>query len=286
MSKHHTHTCECGRPSAGTWLCPGCTKTLTHAIVNISYYWADLDTVRGKHTRYTTHAPARGSVGKTIPLPIDHRFTQRVGTGSQLASDTCYTLTVWTRITADTTHTTPPATADVPGMSRYLATHQREIVRQHWVGELLDELLDLESRLRRFIDRPPETWYAGRCRVADDYGECTTELYAISGARWVDCPGCGIRHDIRDRRERLLAEAADHHVTAYTAALALVSWTDRLTNEAKLMDRIRRWRDRGKLHPVDVTALRGRDRHLYRLGDIQDLLAGTGKCRGAERRAL
>jgi hypothetical protein len=93
----------------------------------------------------------------------------------------------------------------------------------------------------------------------------------------ITCPACGTEHDVASRRDFLLAEAKDYQVTATEAAQALLAWTDYDGTETKLVDRIRKWRDRGHLEVRDVTSLSGRDRHLYRLGDIQVLLIGDAQ---------
>jgi hypothetical protein len=134
------------------------------------------------------------------------------------------------------------------------------------------------------VDRPADKWYAGKCSTTTmgdpdnpSVGSCGVELYAREDRGWIDCPGCGVRHDVAERREFLLIEARDYLVTATEAARALLAWTDYDGTETKLMDRIRKWRDRESLDVADVTSLQGRDRHLYRLGDIQDLLVGDAR---------
>lgn len=44
--------CPCGRPSKGDALCPDCALALQVAISDISAHWIDLDTVKGRQTRY------------------------------------------------------------------------------------------------------------------------------------------------------------------------------------------------------------------------------------------
>jgi hypothetical protein len=167
-------------------------------------------------------------------------------------------------------------TNTIQSMCLYLDKHHRWIEGRDWAGLMLDEFLNLERRLTRAVNRPPDRWYAGKCSALADIDDpelmCRVDLYASEDRGWIDCPGCGTRHDVSKRREILLREAADTHVTATEAAGALIAWTDYAGSETKLVDRIRKWRDREKLEVRDVTSLYGKDRHLYRLGDIQVLL--------------
>lgn len=287
--------CQCGRPTTGAWLCDDCAKTFDHALVNIGIYSNDLDTtIRIRRARYSTNNGAtKTTTGRVQPLIVDMRWADRLGRGTQLTYDTRATISAWTRTVMDEQPDiagpvcpTPCLHVSCAGIRRrrhpndrtasmvhYLARQRSHILSQQWVTAMLDELLDLERRLTWMVDRPADRWYAGRCSVLDDQEhECDAELYAREDKGHIDCPKCGIRHDVTERREVLLKEAKGYLVTATEAAAALMAWTDYDGTENKLIDRIRKWRDRDRLEVADVTSLYGRDRHLYRLGDIQDLL--------------
>lgn len=302
-----TQTCRCGRPTSGARLCPKCETTFKWCLVNVSAYYVDLETVAQKQTRYSA-AATKGSIGKTQPLPIDLRFADRPGTievikagktvevsigdGTQLRLETRTTVFGWCRVVMedqpqlrgpacrDCLHVSCSAvrrrrwpSSNLPSMIAYLARQFRLILTEPWVLTMFDELLGLEQRLARMVNRPAERWYAGRCSSTDESGNvCEAELYAREDSGQLTCPACGMRHDVAERRDFLLSEAKDYQVTATEAAGALLAWTDYDGTEKKLIDRIAKWRDRGSLDVRDVTSLNGRDRHLYRLGDIQDLL--------------
>jgi len=289
--------CDCGRPTTGAWLCDRCKTTLAIAIANIAAYYTDLETVQTKRARYGTQGATKGSIGKAQPLPIDTRFADTTGRGTQVRWDAWNTLVAWCRtvmedqpqiagavcqLTADTgclhvscatiRRRTWPAN-NVPAMCRYLDRQFRWIVLERWAPDILDELTNLENRLAKLIDRPADKWYAGKCSVPNEEGaDCPTELYAQVDRGWIDCPTCGVRHDVTERREALLREAQDYHVTATEAAAALLAWTDYSGTETNLIKRISKWRDRDRLVVQDVLSLYGKDRHLYRLGDIQALM--------------
>lgn len=288
-------TCDhCQTPTAGARLCERCTRTLAIALVNTAAYYDDLDTIATRRARYGSNAATKGSIGKEQPLPADGRFLDLTGDGTQVRYDTWATVVAWTRVVMEdqpelhgpacTTclHLTCAAIRrsrwprnTIRSMIAYLDRQWRYVVRCEWVGTFLDEMLDCENRMRRLVDRPADRWYAGKCSARDASDNlCPTELYAIEGKPTVRCRTCDTEHDVASRRDFLLAEAKDYLVTATEAAQALISWTDYDGTEKKLVDRIAYWRDRDDdpLEVRDVTSLNGRDRHLYRLGDIQELL--------------
>lgn len=314
-------TCHCGTPTSGAHLCERCARTLRHALINVGVYYGDLRTVATRRTRFGTGPATKGSTGKSQPLPVDMRFLDAgpppeddkssrprpatIAAGTQLRWDTWNTITSWCRtvmehrpqlygpscptclhLSCAQIHRRRWPTNTLGTKIEYLARQIQWILAQPWVSELLDELLDIERRLAWFVDRPADRWYAGKCSATDEHGQCLVDLYARVDRGWITCPGCGTRHDVSHRREILLHEAKKYLVTATEAARALIAWTDYDGSETKLVDRIRKWRDREKLEVREVTSLSGKDRHLYRLGDIQELLvsaaqAAQSKCIGA-----
>lgn len=292
---------HCGDPISGARLCGDCCKTLAYALANISAYWTDLVTVETKATRYNSGGATKGSLGKSQPLPVDMRFVNDDATpygtadrapGTALRWETWNSIVTWCRVLMeeagppllepacrDCIHTTCTAVRrrrwprnTVRSMLAYFDRQFRFIIRTEWAEQFLDEMLYNERALRRMVDRPADRWYAGKCSIGTDEVHCTTELYAVAGAKTLTCPGCGFEHDVSTRRDFLLREARAYLVTATEAAQALISWTDYDGTVPKLVDRIRKWRDRDQLDVADVTSLAGRDRHLYRLGDVQDLV--------------
>lgn len=296
-----TNQCRCGKPTHGQ-ICHDCQTTFRYAIANVGAYWTELGTIARKQARYGTNGATKGSIGKTQPLPVDMRFVSgrpdaahrgaSIAPGTQLRWDAWNTVAAWCRTVMENQpqtngpiHTGPCLDVScaairrrrwprntVPSMVNYLARQFGWLVREQWAPAMLDEFLDLERRLVRMIDRPADRWYAGKCSVADDNGECVAELYATVDRGWIDCPGCGIRHDVGERREVLLREAQDILVTATEAAGALLAWTEYDGSEAKLVDRIRKWRDRERLSTRGTIEIGGKDRTLYRLGDVQALM--------------
>lgn len=298
-----TNTCRCGRTvHEGTTLCPACVRTLVHALVNVACHYADLDTLRTRRARYGGSLAARGSIGKTRPIGVDLRFVTpsnadyaspddvqipgREGAGTALIHDVRNTVVTWVRVCLDDWPTLTTPADHIPACCAFLQGIVTAIAGQAWATELLEDMLRLERALARMVDRPAERWYAGKCSASDPEdgdAECSYELYARTDSGTIRCQACGTEHDVAERRDFLLREAGDYHVTATEAAGALIAWTDYDGSEHKLVDLIRKWRDREKLDVQDVTSLLGRDRHLYRLGDIQELLVRHAQ-REQERR--
>lgn len=291
-------TCtSCERPTAGAQLCDRCCKTLAVALVNVAAYYEDLETVATKATRYGGSTATRGSIGKTQPLPVDGRFLDVKGDGTQVRWDVWNSVVTWCRVVMEESrrvngptcarpclHTTCAAVRrtawprnTLRSQVAYFDRQFRWVVRSEWALEFFDEMLDNERRLRKMIDRPADRWYAGKCSIGTDDEHCTAELYALEGNSTIICPACEYLHDVSGRRDFLLGEARTYLVTATEAARALISWTDYDGIESNLVKRIDKWRDRERLEVADVTSLNGRDRHLYRLGDIQDLLVDAAR---------
>ena len=291
---------RCDRPTAGTSLCDyvvdgrrkGCATSLAYAVANIGAYY--------EHAHPTD---MRQLAGGDPAKHVDDRLVGGTPTmpATQIRYDAWATVVAWCRVhmeqrpqvlgptcrgaclhtsCAEARRRRWPANT-IGSMTHYLARQHRWTISQPWVDTMLDELLDVERRLCWLVDIPAPRWYAGRCGATDvgvqlDIGqpECTAELYATVEHGIITCPACGTRHDVDTRRDFLLNQAADILVTASVAASALAAWTDYDGDPGRLTKRISEWRDRDRLEVREVTSLSGRDRHLYRLGDIQMLLAG------------
>lgn len=306
----------CGIPTAGARWCSRCVRTLEIALVNIRAYAGGLDVIRARQARYGDPAPLRRG-GGPLPLPVDARFVDRdpghpddpaAGVGSNLEADVANTLTGWARVVleeqtalagpacrlaclhvscARVRRTRPPADT-VADCCRYLAGQRVHIAAAEYADQLLDELLNLERRLRRFVDRPPERWYAGPCtaglRALEAVWFCGAELYADLGEPTVTCRDCGVTYDLAERRAWLLAAAEDRLENAATIARAVVVWTDYDRGESRLVRRISDWARRGRLGAREERLVDGRRRSLYRVGDVLDLLADEAR-ESAERGA-
>jgi len=292
-----SHLCSCGKPVNGAAICTDCTKALEIALGNISAYWADLDNVKGRNTRY---GDRNGGASFEKPLLMDARFaalewvtiideateqvswTPRVPAGTALTDAVKSTIATWTRTVMDErpvlygpVHATclhlscsqarrsKWPTDTVTGCCRYLLGHADWIRGKEWAPDMLDELDHLEQRLSNLVDRPADKWYAGPC------DGCERDLYAKAGAPSVTCEDCDRPYDVTARREWLLREAHDRYATASELARA-VSW---LGTEPLTAERVRKWAERGRITARGSVTIRGRELPTYLVGDAVALLA-------------
>lgn len=208
----------------------------------------------------------RGITVRVQPLPFDD-------TASRVLLATHNALVGWVR-TIVTASDRWPRNIDA-AMCRWLLKRVPAI-RVHDEGQdLLASVADMAEVAKRTIDLRPDLWFAGVCGAPVPDGRCEERLYAEMSAGTIECDACGAVHDVGERRADLLAAAEDQLETATHLARALTRLGEPVTPE-----RIRKWRERGRLveHGVDL------DGHpTYRVGDVIDLLEQDRE--RAERRA-
>lgn len=290
-------TCTCGKPVDGAFICTPCTKALEIALGNISAYWTDIDTVKGRHTRY---GDPNGGQSFEKPLLMDARFAglewvhiideatgnttpqPRIPAGTALVDAVKNAIGTWTRtvmearpaisgpthpaclhLSCSTARRSKWPTDTVTGCCRYLLGHVDWIRTREYAPDLLDELDHLEEQLKHLIDRPPDKWFAGPC------DGCERDLYAKQGAALVTCRECDRDYDVAVRRTWLLEQAHDKLFTAAELARA-VSW---LGSEPLTGERVRKWAQRGRIVHRGHVTVRGREIPTYLLADAAALLA-------------
>lgn len=274
-----TNECPCGRPAGSSALCENCSHSLQIALGDISSHWRDLDTVKGRQTRYGGSGGGRGG---EKPLPVDARFLGWDADGTRLQEAVKNTIGTWGRaVMEDRPEITGPThdaclhvscsvlrrshtpRDDVPAVCRYLLGHADWIRTQHWAPEILDELVDVAGQLRRMVDRPADRWFAGPCDI------CKRDLYAKTGAPSVECKECQVTYDVQERRGWLLDQINDQLYTAAELARA-VSW---LGSEPLTPERIRKWAQRKRITAHGTVMVKGREHPTYRVSDAASLLA-------------
>jgi hypothetical protein len=313
--------CQCGQPIGSTAsLCTRCRRTLVIALVNVSAYWGDLDTVRARQTRY-----GQGGVRTTEDLPgMDMRFGIG-GVGTRLMHDICNTLVTWVRYVAEhvtevegpvcrvcnhhtckaITKTRMPADV-VSSMCAYLMRWSDWLRVSPGGPQALDEVTALERRAKWLVDRPADQWYAGPCNAitrppihdgmtcacachrsaytlcdvaggcglnfTTGEGKCTEELYAKAGDATVTCRACRTEHKVQIRRDWLVAAAMDRSARAVEIARAVELLTGEAT-ETRMVQRIAEWVRQGRLLVTGHVMHDGRERPLYLVGAVIDLMA-------------
>ena len=281
------NACRCGRPAPNASLCDRCKKTLDMAIVNIAAYHADLDTLRSRQVRYGNRGPARK--GGETPAGMDLRFA-KAGAASEIDHDTRNMITSWARHVMD-------AHPEIPGPTCHLAClhvscsrirrsrHPDDTVSSccayllrwsDWLRvdeagpEILDELLDLESRLRRLVDRPPERVYLGTCKAIVRGEECGGSVYAIGGERSGRCdrPDCRAEYDA-DMRRTGMEEELDSRLCTAAAVASLSAYLGLKASRDRVRKRVNHWHRRGRITP-DAHSPAGEP--MFRYGAVRGLL--------------
>lgn len=298
----------CARPSPHATICTECVAGLRVTLARIPDLFADLAVVTGKRTRYGDPIGGGRTVGKTQPLPIDGRFTDALGDGSRLRSDTRNTVTTWARIVSEEIAGGDLPADTIAACCECIDAHLSRAAGRQWAGELHDELSHVRRTLERFVDRPADRWYAGLCGyvseperahdgdtcgcachvgptyVCDVPGGCGLEyattaavvcerpLWAKPGQHEIRCSDCGSTWDAAERRSALLAEAEDRLATTAMIARIVGTLGGPDVSTEKLGARIRQWSKRGRLRAVGTRVVEGRERPTYRVGDVLELL--------------
>lgn len=237
-------------------LCAACLTQTQDALRRVATLWRQLDIVRCRLTTYTS-----GRVGgrsSTTPLPwVD------VTEAEQVVADT---LAAWV---ADAERATAEACPHSDATPRQAVEALWLSSKANWIRHtedafmLHDEAEHIAMLLAVVVDRPADARYVGPCEPDSDPDACTGELYAQPGRDTVICPVCGVARVIADRHAELLDAAQDRLETAAVCARAVTLW-----GEPVRADRIRKWKERGRI------TVRGHDTAgspLYRLGDVIDL---------------
>ncbi len=145
---------NCARPSPdGAPICASCADALRCSLRNIATFFADLDTVRARQTRYGSGNAGRRS--RETPVFFDPRVRETEWVARN-------TLTGWVRVIADQHNAILPHNA-VGTECAWLIAHVEWLRHHEAAVEAYDELTDLEAHLRRLVDRPPERIYSGPC---------------------------------------------------------------------------------------------------------------------------
>lgn len=140
--------------------------------------------------------------------------------------------------------------------TRWLADQLRWLRYRPEAGEAFDELADACGLAERVVDRPAARWAAGTC-------DCGEPLTPTAAAATVTCRGCGVVHDLEERKAWLLEQAED--------VLGGAAWCASTLSRLGVICRagaVRQWALRSRLagHGSDANG-----RALYRLGDVRAL---------------
>lgn len=288
----------CAKPVAdNAYCCTSCGFLLDDALSEVigghglDGLAAELEVTLSKQDRIGDRGP--GSSERPLPLNLG---------SSEVGWILRNTLHGWVRLVAEETHAGLPVNT-LTDMARWLRPRVGWL-RHHQAGpEAVAEIVASVSACRRNIDRPPSLWYAGPCgaatstesdcsccchiggafppacdvvggcHAAHQTADCRAELYAHPGALNVICRDCGSVYNLADRRGWLLSQVEDQLMHSIAAA-ALVRHLGVQVADSS----IRAWASRGRIvaHTRDV-----RNRPLYRIGDVLEVVLGPRHAKGA-----
>jgi len=261
-------TCRCGQPTRdNTYGCERCADQLAHALGDIPWLDDQLETSATKQRGIDYRTLGGGKGGKKPaerPSPVHW-------SASDARADLHALLVTWVRLCAEEgvrhRETSDDLPADTtPALSRWLLTRVDGLMLHQAASEAVEQIQAAVRRATRMIDTPAEKWFAGPCN------ECGAELYADAGSRSVDCQACGLTYDTAERRDWLRNAARDHNGTAAEIARAVVVWGDGPASEHLLSKRISKWHERKLIVARGKVEQAGRERTIYRVGDVLDLL--------------
>lgn len=273
---------RCTRPIHDqAYVCSTCAGHYRADLTSVPSLAAELEPARYRQTRYGT-----GGLGGWQE-PWDDRVRE-------VEQQVTNTLTTVARDVAETRG------LGLPGPERgehQLATVAWWLVDQvEWLRhqrdalQTFDEIRSAVRALRRVVDRPADSWWAGPCNelvtdVADEDTrtvgtECGADLYAPTGAETIRCRSCGASYDASARRDWLLGEAQDVLGHAEMVAGALVRYGLDITSAT-----VRGYARHNRVvhHGHD-----GLGRPLYRVGDVIEVyrdIAAREAARQAKKRA-
>lgn len=264
-----TNECiRCERPARdAAYCCDQCADSLAKALGDVPWLDEQLDITISRQQGIDYR---RGSGGKGAKKPAERPLPYSTG-ASDARTALRGLLVSWVRFCSEEGVRHRERDDALPAdtliaMSRWMLWRVDGLMLHDIAADAIDELTSAVAHCHRLVDRPADRWFAGPCN------ECDTDLYAKAGSRSVTCKGCGLVYDVAERREWLWNAAQDHLATASEIARAVVVWGNPTAGEAKLVDRIRKWAERALLVPHGHVTVRGKERALYRVGDVMQRL--------------
>lgn len=259
-----TTSCHCGALiSDDRYACPACAATAKADLLAAAPFLAWLDDKRAR--RGAIRLGGGGGRSAETPLPYD----QRVG---NIAGPVVTALHTWARThqAEHFDHPTPPA--KLTHLAVWLSGSVDWASTRPWACDAFGEYEAALTEMHRLFDVPPDREAIGECGTdLGDY-DCPEFLSAEAGAEYHDCPRCGTRHNVKERREALIKQAGDLSV-AIPEAVRLLRINGHDVDRKMLHAVIRafglepskglRCNTRGEWRSTD----------LYRLGAITDAVA-------------
>lgn len=260
---------ECPRCSRAlhrdAFACGTCAGEAHKDLLEVAYFLEHIDEKRAR-VKSTWRF---GSAGRTTdrPLPFDARVAPAL---KRVLAELARWATATTQAHPD--HDVPPK--DPARLAEWLAEFTDWMTREPWAHDAFDGCAVAHETLKKLFDNPPEQEAIGTCgALLEDETTCTEVLAADKGAMVHRCPRCGAEHDVRQRREQLIDQAADFTVTV-AEAVRMLRTTERQQIDARLVRALIRHVPIAPAAVREEVDIRGRRRPVdaYRLGAIRDAL--------------
>ncbi|QGX08247.1 hypothetical protein EEW87_16375 [Janibacter melonis] len=236
--------CRCSRPIQDDGaICWTCARSAADDLVTLRWLVDELDVTASRQSRVGTGGGGGRRGGAERPLPFDPRASELRAT-IRAGLD-------WLEV--ELRGELGPAALRAHEDAETIAS-----TAGRWVADAT-----------RAVDLPPERRYVGTCDVAG----CAGHLFAERWQPTVVCGLCGAQHGVEETTARMLEQIPDRLMTAAEIE-RLSDASDWLGPEPVTAKEVLRWQDEGRLLRHGTTRLvLGRQRPLYRLGDVQELAA-------------
>lgn len=227
-----TNTCDCTRPCGDAFACSDCTKAATDNLRHIADLASALSQKRAKVrsswnlSDFSTSKPAvkwRTNTDQVVTPSASPHFTPSNATHfdprvSRVRDRVQNALVGIARDVLDHHDDgSLPRDASPAVIAHWLTGHVRWIRLQPDAKETFAMLGKICGELHHLFDNRPPTLFLGECKAEFEDGECTESLYLDQDkitSDTVDCPRCGITHDVAERRKTLMEGVDDYHGTA------------------------------------------------------------------------
>jgi hypothetical protein len=237
-------------------ICSICAGNLERDLAEMPALLDDLSVTLSRQARIGGHT--NGSRAFERPLPYDPRASEA---GDVLRS----TLVGWVRELHDGAEYWP--VDSLHGMALWLHGRLARLLDHPAAEEAVDEFRFAVDLCKRAIDRPPVRIYAGTCGIDG----CDIALYAKPMSPDVDCPGCGHRHSVAERRETMLA-ALDGMLLTIGEIVNLATYLGDGMERKRTRNLLDKWVERRRITPHSVDR---EGRPLYPFGETVRAVLAT-----------
>lgn len=289
---------RCSRQCGDAYACTECTKTAATNLRHIADLTAAFDEKRAKVrsswdvSNLGASRPAkqwRTNSGEHTTFAASPTFTPGTALGfDPRVSRVAYRVRTMLSQVMPTGGTTDlPDKSESHTIARWLSRHVKDIRHQPHAGEAFDLIDRMLGDLHALFDNPPPALFLGECKAEFEDAECTESLYLDREkitSDTVDCPRCGITHDVAERRTVLMDGVSDYLGTAKEVSHLLRNLAGSDVSER----RIREYAAHGLLTRMGTRREfdregRPRDVATFRIGDVRDVVESVQR-RRAERR--